>query len=129
MARSSKWALWCLTLLLTPHTGAQTVLPEYPAGPLVIITHVDVIPQFTAPAIELLSDYQTESRRDAGADRIEVLQQIGRPNHFTIEEKWNDGNAYDKHVSASHTREFRAKLQPMLGAPYDERLHSIIGLK
>jgi hypothetical protein len=30
------------------------------------------------------------------------------------------------HSSAEHTKEFREKLHPMLGSPWDERLHSIV---
>jgi quinol monooxygenase YgiN len=54
---------------------------------------------------------------------VEILQQVGRPNHFTIVEEWKDNNAYDTHVSAQHTRDFRTSLQSMLGAPFDERPH------
>jgi hypothetical protein len=31
--------------------------------------------------------------------------------------------AFDTHVSADHTIQFRTELQPFLGAPYDERLY------
>jgi hypothetical protein len=31
--------------------------------------------------------------------------------------------AFDAHVSADHTITFRTTLQPLLGAPYDERLY------
>jgi quinol monooxygenase YgiN len=103
--------------------------PTNPAGPVVIITHVDVMPPFTASALAVLRDYREDSRRDTGAERVDVLQQIGRPNHFTLVEEWANQNAYDQHVCAAHTVRFRARLQPMLGAPFDERPHSIVGLK
>jgi quinol monooxygenase YgiN len=90
---------------------------------LVFIIHVDAMPQFTAPAIELLRNYRKNSLKDNGAKRVEVLQQVGHPNHFTIVEEWDNQASYDAHVSAPGTREFRTNLQPMLGAPFDERPH------
>jgi quinol monooxygenase YgiN len=39
-------------------------------------------------------------------------------------EEWADQKAYDAHNSAPHTRQFRDLLQPMLGSPFDERLHT-----
>jgi quinol monooxygenase YgiN len=105
---------------------AESPVPGVPLFPLVIITHVDVVPQFTAPGIKLLWRYREDSLKDEGAQRIDVLQQIGRPNHFTLVEQWASQQAYDKHVSAPHTRQFRADLAPMLGAPFDERPHSVV---
>jgi hypothetical protein len=31
--------------------------------------------------------------------------------------------AFDAHVSAQHTLDFRNDIQPFIGAPYDERLY------
>ncbi len=56
--------------------------------------------------------------------RILVLQQDGRPNHFTLLEEWRAQADYDTHLGAAHTRHFREALQPMLGSPFDERLHT-----
>ena len=53
----------------------------------------------------------------------EITQQANRANHFTVIEMWADPKAYEAHVLASHTRQFRDKLGPMLGALYDERLY------
>jgi quinol monooxygenase YgiN len=129
LMRTFIFALTTLVIFLVVMAGSLLAALEDNPHPLVIITHVDVVPQYTAPAVALLQDYRKDSRGDEGSERIEVLQQIGRPNHFTLVEEWADQGAYDKHVSAAHTRQFRDKLQPMLGAPYDERPHSVVGLK
>jgi quinol monooxygenase YgiN len=55
-----------------------------------------------------------------------VQQQGNRPNHFTVVEIWADQKAYDAHVMAGHTRQFRDKLGPMSGALYDERLYKAL---
>ncbi len=93
--------------------------------PLYVVTHVNVMPKFTAPGRELLAQFAVDSRKDAGAVRIEVLEELGRPNHSTVVEVWESRKAYDDHLAADHTRDYRAKLQPMLGSPFDERLHHL----
>jgi quinol monooxygenase YgiN len=90
---------------------------------VVIIAHVDVVPQYTAGATELLKKYRKQSLAEPGTKKIAILQQVGRPNHFTIVEEWPDEKALNEHVSAAQTKEFRDHLQPMLGSPYDERPH------
>jgi quinol monooxygenase YgiN len=54
-----------------------------------------------------------------------VQQQGNRPNHFSVVEIWADQKAYDAHVMATHTRQFRETLGPMSGALYDERLYKV----
>ena len=93
--------------------------------PLHVVTHVDVMPKFTADGRELLAQFAIDSRKDAGAVRIEVFEELGRPNHSTVVEVWESRKAYDDHLMADHTRAYRAKLQPMLGSPFDERLHRL----
>ena len=92
---------------------------------LYVVTHVDVIPPSTAAGRELLKRFADQSRKDAGAIRIEVLEELSRPNHSTVVEVWKDRKAYDDHLAADHTRAFRSRLQPMLGSPFDERLHHL----
>jgi quinol monooxygenase YgiN len=124
--RRTKGGLALLLVMPALAVKADPPAPEDAPHPLVIVTHVDVMPPFTAPAIKLLWDYREDSLKDKGVERIEVLEQVGRPNHFTVVEEWDDQKAYDGHVSAAHTRQFRADLAPMLGAPFDERPHSVV---
>lgn len=97
-----------------------------PDTKLYIVTHVDAEPQFTRDATKLLQAFAAGSRQDPGAVRVEVLEENGRPNHFTVVEVWQNQKAYDSHLGLAHTKEFRAKLLPMLGSPFDERLHHIV---
>ena len=91
--------------------------------PLTVVTHVDVLPKFTAEGRELLRGFAAASRKDEGAVRVEVFEEIGRPNHSTVVEVWKARKAYEDHLAADHVRTYRARLQPMLGSPFDERLH------
>lgn len=93
--------------------------------PLYVVTHVDVMPKFTEAGRDLLRRFAVDSRKDAGAVRIEVLEELSRPNHSTVVEVWKDRKSYDDHLAADHTRDYRTRLQPMLGSPFDERLHRL----
>jgi quinol monooxygenase YgiN len=104
-------------------SGPSSARQDEPDGSLVVVTHVDVMPKFTAEGRELLRGFAAASRKDEGAVRVEVFEEIGRPNHSTVVEAWKARKAYDDHLAADHVRSYRAKLQPMLGSPFDERLH------
>ena len=90
---------------------------------LAVITHVDVMPRHTAEAEALLHQYARDTLAAAGAARCDVLQELARPNHFTLVEVWATRRAFDDHRAAAATRRFREVLHPLLGSPFDERLH------
>jgi quinol monooxygenase YgiN len=96
------------------------------AGAVVVLTHVDVPGTFKDATVPLLHQLAEASRKEAGCLRFEVQQQGNRQNHFTVVEHWADAKAYEGHVMAEHTRQFRDKLGPMVGALYDERLYKAI---
>ena len=87
------------------------------------VTYVEVVPPSTAQGVALLRQYGEASRKDAGAVRVEVLQRIDRPNQFTVLAAWTEQKAFEAHQAAPATREFHAKLQPLLASPNDLRLH------
>ncbi len=94
---------------------------------LYVVTHVDVLgPNGAAEAAKALHQFAADSRNDQGSVRFEVLRDPDRLNHFTIVEVWRTRQDFESHLAASHTRAFREKLQPMLGSPFDERLHKLL---
>jgi len=94
---------------------------------LYVVTHVDVLgPNGAAEAAKMLHQFAADSRNDQGSTRFEVLRDPDRLNHFTIVEVWRTRQDFETHLAASHTRAFREKLQPMLGSPFDERLHKLL---
>jgi quinol monooxygenase YgiN len=94
-----------------------------PAGALYVMTHVDVPGPAKDECIEILKQLTAAARNEPGLLRFDVVQQDSRPNHFTVIEIWRDRGAYDAHVMAEPTREFRRRLTPIAGALYDERLY------
>lgn len=107
-----------------PSAGAQAP----PTGPVYVVTHVDIIggAQGVADAIRLMHDFQAASLKDSGAVRFEVLQQDARLNHFVMSEVWQSREAYDAHNALEHARKFRERIGPMLGSPFDVRLHRML---
>lgn len=87
------------------------------------VTHVDVTPNNTDVAVELLNTLAAASRRDDGNGRFDVLVQSNRRNHMTVVEAWEDTTAQEAHYGAEHTKAFRASVFPLSGALYDERLY------
>ncbi len=110
-----------LTLSFFLFSWAQAAPAQETSTPITTVIHIDVMPQFAPSAAVLLEQFRRDSLQDPGEKEFHVLQEIGRPNHFTLVEEWTDRKAYD---IASHTRHFRDQLQPMLGSPFDERLHT-----
>jgi len=90
------------------------------------VTHVDILPTSTAAGTKLVHQYVADSRKEKGAVRIEAYAQISRVNHLTIVEVWESQQAFDAHVASAETRQFRGQIDPMLGSPYDERLHLLL---
>jgi quinol monooxygenase YgiN len=88
-----------------------------------VITHVDVDPQFVSQALPVLDTFVSESASDPGVQTFALLSQSPTPNHFQLIEVFANRQAFDAHVSAQHTVDFRNDLQPFIGAPYDERLY------
>ena len=94
---------------------------------LYVVTQVDDLGQNGAvEAAQMLHQFAANSRNDQGSVRFEVLCDPVRLNHFTIVEVWRTRQDFESHLAAGHTKAFRDKSQPMLGSPFDERLHKLL---
>jgi quinol monooxygenase YgiN len=89
-----------------------------------VVSHVDVSPD---PRVaEMLKRLADASRKEAGNVRFDVVQHTMRANHFTVIETWQSQQAFDAHLAAAHTRQYRDELQPLTGSPLDERVYTAI---
>ena len=93
------------------------------ARQIFVITHVDVDPQFVPQAQPLLNTFVADSLNDPGVQTFALLSQTPTANHFQLIEVFANRQAFNAHVSAQHTLDFRNDIQPFIGAPYDERLY------
>jgi quinol monooxygenase YgiN len=92
---------------------------------LYVVTHIDLTPNYTSDGTRLLLNFASDTKKDKGVVRFELLVDVSRKNHFTTVAIWENQAAFEAHLEAAHTKEFRGKLQPMLGSPFDERLSVI----
>jgi quinol monooxygenase YgiN len=105
--------------------GFSIAGPTAQGGPraVYVVTHVDVFPAGKDQAAALVTALAEAGRKISGNLRLDVLQVVGRPNHFTLVQGWRDRKAFDDSLMAAATRDFRQKLTPLEGALYDERLY------
>jgi quinol monooxygenase YgiN len=59
---------------------------------------------------------------------MDVLQQIGRPDHFVVLESWQDKDAWTAHGAAAHTKQFAAELPLQLVSPVDRQLFNSLAV-
>jgi quinol monooxygenase YgiN len=95
-------------------------------GAIYVLTHVDVAGGQKDQGVAILDRLAADSRKEPGSERFEAWQQGNRANHFTVNEIWKDQAAYEAHILAASTRDYREKIGPMLGALHDDRLYRAI---
>jgi quinol monooxygenase YgiN len=124
---ATRWSMLRLgaVLVLASYGLAGHILAQDQAAHdrIYVVTHVDIIPPQKDAGTKLVKQYVADTRKDPGLVRIDGSSEVARGNHISIVEVWQNRKAFDEHVAAEHTRQFRQQLDPMLGSPYDERLH------
>jgi quinol monooxygenase YgiN len=111
--------------ILAGRLRAQQPALTAPANPspYYVVDFVDIAPGNANESVALIKQYIIDAHKEPGIQRVEALSQISRTNHFVIYEVWQNEDAFHKHEAAASTRQFRDKIGPMLGAPYDQRAH------
>jgi quinol monooxygenase YgiN len=89
---------------------------------VVIVTHLDIIPNFVDQAVPVLRKFVEESQSDPGVVVFKMLSWTPTTNHFQLVEVFETQRAFDDHITAPHTIAFRQAIQAFIGAPYDERV-------
>ena len=116
-------ALIALLLVASAATvTAQTPAPAQPPAATDRVIYFEVAPAEIGRTAAVLKTYRQAAQKAAGVIRIQVLQQIGRPNFFAIAEKWSNGAALQAQLASADNRKLRDELQAALISPFDERL-------
>jgi len=97
-----------------------------PAGSLLVLTHVDVIPTQVEPGTAKVKAFVEEGRNAPGNLRFDDVVQANRKNHFTVIEAWKSQSDKSAWISSKTARTFREELQPIGGALYDERVFKVL---
>ena len=117
-------ALLALPMALAATGSSAQTPPPAIEGPVYTATYLEVLPTGVKDGGALLKQYRDAGRKDSGNQRMEVVQEIGRPTRFALLAIWADQKAFEAHGKAAHTAQFRDKFKSVHAAPYDERLHS-----
>jgi len=115
------------------NSSAQTPAAAPPAvpaevSPLYVVTYVEAKPTARDEAAALLKSYRQASRATPGNLRSIVVQRPRRPGQFVVVAAWKDKAAWDAHMAAAATKEFRDKLGALRSAPADDRFHNSLSV-
>ena len=110
-----------LALALVPLVAAQPARAQN--DPTIhMVSYIDVAPAAKNQAAALLRPLAEASRKDAGNLLFQILQRTEPANQFVIVATWKDQQALDAHDAATHSKQFRNQVEPLLIAPIDDRL-------
>lgn len=111
-----------LAMVVTPIAALQAAQAQDAA--VYVVSYIDAAPANRGTAASMLRQLATASRKDEGNTRFDVLQRTTPSNQFAIVAIWKDQKAYDGHLAAAHTKEFREKIKPYLISAIDDRTHT-----
>ena len=114
--------LLLLAIALMPIVSMQTTYAQDNA--VYVVSYIDVAPAARGMATSLLRQLANASRKDEGNMRFDILQRTAPSNQFATVAVWKDQKAYDAHLAAAHSKEFREKIKPHLISAIDDRVHT-----
>lgn len=120
MHRSFLAAVITMAGLLSAGTVARA---QDASQPVTIVTYTEVAPAKAAEARKLIVAYAAAARKADGAVQVDVGQRISDPGHFALVEQWKSLAAKQAFASTDAYTKFRAALDPLRSAAYDERIH------
>ena len=102
--------------------AAQTPAASPPPVATDRVVYFESAPSEVNRTMTVLKAYRQATQKATGVVRVQVLQQIGRPNFFAIAEKWSDGPSLQAQLASMNNKKLRDELQTVLISPFDERL-------
>ncbi len=84
---------------------------------LIIVVQVHVKPEFLEAFREATLDNATNSVREPGIARFDVLQQADDPTRFVLVEVYRDDAAPAAHKETAHYARWRDAVAPMMASP------------
>jgi len=93
-----------------------------------VIVHVDIGTLSGLDAVEeQMRNLVDDGKESAGTIELSVARVLGRPNHFEVIGRYESEAAYLAHLITPSNQAFRRYIAPMLGVPYEDRLHGARG--
>jgi len=91
-----------------------------------VVVYVEFQPTQIHHGKDLLQDLQARALRSRGSINFTVLDEIERANRFVLIELWTNAQAYQDFKNAARTQAIIDRIEPILGAPMDERPGNLI---
>jgi quinol monooxygenase YgiN len=107
---------------------SRTATAQDTAQPVFIVTYAEVAPSAAADARKLFLGYVNDARKASGAVQIDAVQRISDPGHFALIEQWQSLAAKQAFAATEPVTKFRAALNPLQSAAYDERIHASLSV-
>lgn len=93
-----------------------------------MLAHVDVGTLNGLDVVESKMRALVDGREEtAGTAGLGVVRLVGRPNHFELIGRYQSQEAYFDHLTAPSHLALRGHVGPLLGAPYEDRVHAYRG--
>jgi quinol monooxygenase YgiN len=108
-------ALAAATMSFAAPAGAQEDPTAY------MVTYIEVVPSAKAQGATIIKQLAEASRKEGGVTRFEVFERTAPPGQFLILEVWKDKAAMEAHGNGAAAKDYKAKMQPILLAPIDDR--------
>ncbi|MBO0886837.1 MAG: antibiotic biosynthesis monooxygenase [Acidimicrobiales bacterium] len=92
------------------------------------LVHVDIGMRTGLEVVEdALRSFVAGSASSSGVIELVALKDERRPNHFEVVGRFGSEAAYHEHQVAEPNLAFRRSIGPVLGSPYEDRLHGARG--
>jgi quinol monooxygenase YgiN len=105
-------------------SAGQIACAQDASQPVTIVTYTEVAPAKATEARKLILAYSAEARKAKGVLEITTLQRISDPAHFALIERWQSQADKQAFAATDPVTKFRAALDPLRSAAYDERIHA-----
>ena len=105
-------------------SAGQIACAQDASQPVIIVTYTEVAPAKATEARKLILAYSAEARKAKGVLEITTLQRISDPAHFALIERWQSQADKQAFAATDPVTKFRAALDPLRSAAYDERIHA-----
>jgi len=92
-------------------------------GPTYVMTYVEVVPSATGQAITAMKEYRDASRKEQGANFVDIYQEDGQSYRFVVSEIWQNRGMAQAHSGAASTAGLIDKLKGIELGPLDVRIH------
>ena len=93
-----------------------------------VVAYIEALAARSDAAAGVIRHHAAVCAQELGEVGFRALARAGHPGQFALLETWSDEAARLAHISSSHVSEFRNGLEPLLAAPYDERVHAPLSI-